>query len=98
MQGDAAAEAEVARLEEVIAQSDADLEAVKQDAAGAELQVAEVQAELDGIGGEPMRLQKDRVETLKQVCLKQQCIRGLIFIIDEASHHTHDENICDQTV
>lgn len=40
---------------------------MQQDAAGAEQLVDEVQAELDEVGGEPMRLQKDRVEALKQV-------------------------------
>lgn len=69
LQGDVAAEAEIENLKVVIGKHDKNLEQVQSDAAGAEQLVAEVQAELDGVGGEPMREQKDTVETLKQVRL-----------------------------
>lgn len=67
LKDDAAAEAEIEKLKEVIGKHDTDLERVQQDAAGAEQLLSEVQAELEAVGGEPMRQQKDRVETLKQV-------------------------------
>jgi hypothetical protein len=51
-----------------VAQFDEQLVAIKADAVGAENAVAKVLKELDLVGGEPMRQQRNLVDSLISVC------------------------------
>lgn len=54
----------------IVAQLDKQLAAIKADAADAEDAVAKVLKQLELVGGEPMRQQRDLVDSLKLVCFE----------------------------
>ena len=68
MQESAGNVAAVEALQAKVDAQDAELEQVQADAADAEAAVKAVAKELDLVGGEPMRQQRDLVAQLKQVC------------------------------
>lgn len=66
-------QSKMGELEADISREEAALAAVQKDAAASEAAVAKIERELEQVGGEAMRQQKDLVATAKEVCLL--CIR-----------------------
>lgn len=69
-------QSKMGELEADISREEAALAAVQKDAAASEAAVAKIERELEQVGGEAMRQQKDLVATVKEVrCLLCVCMR-----------------------
>lgn len=76
-------DARLQELQAALATKDQEIAAVEADAAGAQQAVADLQAELDGAGGETMKAKRDAVADVKQV----RPVAGLVAASSNHSLH-----------